>query len=293
MKDRWVHGSPTTRTVMATVAVALCIALVALFILGARALTLHAEIAQAKARQVELTEDYDFDPGNIISDGQFFDDDSMDEQGIQDFLDEKGASCTGKECLHTKTFTVATRAADDLCDGYVPAKDAKGKVRTKEKAAAIIAGAATSCGISPKVLLTMLQKEQQLVTATDPTAFQYKAAMGLSCPDDDSCDPRYAGFVEQVFGAAERYRYYEAHEEQYGYAAGRLNYVQFNPDPSCGGDEVWIENRATALLYIYTPYQPNLAALAAGSGEGDGCSTYGNRNFALIYTGWFGDPRTA
>ena len=55
--------------------------------------------------------------------------------------------------------------------------------------------------------------------------------------------------------------------------------------------EVYIENTATALLYIYTPYQPNLAALEAGAGEGDACSTYGNRNFSIIYSGWFGDPR--
>ena len=40
-----------------------------------------------------------------------------------------------------------------------------------------------------KVLLTMLQKEQHLVTATAPTDFQIRAAMGLSCPDDANCDP--------------------------------------------------------------------------------------------------------
>ena len=55
---------------------------------------------------------------------------------------------------------------------------------------------------------------------------------------------------------------------------------------------MYIENKATALLYIYTPYQPNTAALAAGAGEGDSCSAYGNRNFSIIYTGWFGNPRS-
>ena len=59
----------------------------------------------------------------------------------------------------------------------------------------------------------------------------------------------------------------------------------------CGGSDVYIENKATALLYIYTPYQPNEAALAAGAGEGDSCSSYGNRNFSIIYRGWFGDAR--
>jgi hypothetical protein len=54
---------------------------------------------------------------------------------------------------------------------------------------------------------------------------------------------------------------------------------------------VFIENRATALLYIYTPYQPNAAALRAGTGEGNACSSYGNRNFSIIYANWFGNPR--
>src|SRR5690606_24086380 len=45
--------------------------------------------------------------------------------------------------------------------------------------------------------------------------------------------------------------------------------------------------QATANLYIYTPYRPNVAALAAGYGSGDSCSTYGNRNFYNFYVDWF------
>ncbi len=49
-----------------------------------------------------------------------------------------------------------------------------------------------------------------------------------------------------------------------------------------------IVNLATAALYDYTPYQPNAAALAAGYGTGDSCSSYGNRNFYLYFNDWFG-----
>lgn len=115
--------------------------------------------------------------------------------------------------------------------------------------------------------------------------------MGLSCPDDNDCDPQYAGFFRQVYGAAHRYRYYVRHEASYGYHVGKLNFVRFHPNTSCGGANVVIGNKATALLYIYTPYQPNEAALAAGAGEGDSCSSYGNRNFSIIYRGWFADAR--
>ncbi|MEE1296135.1 MAG: hemagglutinin [Bifidobacterium sp.] len=302
---------------MATVAVLLVIAVVVGAIYGIRAMVVRAEISQAKSRQYELTQEYDFNPGDIISDGQFFDGDAMGEQEVQAFLDKQGADCTADGCLRNRTFDVESRDADQYCQGYEPSAEAKAaaekataaakakaakekkkassvkEVAPKETAAAIIAGAGKSCGVSQKVLLTVLQKEQQLVSAkTEPTDFQFKAAMGLSCPDDDQCDPEYAGFFNQVYGAAERYRYYEAHESQYGYHAGQLNYIQYNPDASCGGDNVWIDNKATALLYIYTPYQPNVAALKAGAGEGDSCSTYGNRNFSIIYEGWFGDPRT-
>lgn len=51
-----------------------------------------------------------------------------------------------------------------------------------------------------------------------------------------------------------------------------------------------IRNQATASLYNYTPYQPNAAALAAGYGTGDACSSYGNRNFWNYFSDWFGNP---
>ncbi|MGA1827654.1 MAG: hypothetical protein WAZ28_05330, partial [Microbacterium sp.] len=51
---------------------------------------------------------------------------------------------------------------------------------------------------------------------------------------------------------------------------------------------VYVQNQATANLYYYTPYQPNAAAIRAGYGEGDGCSSYGNRNFFQYFSDWFG-----
>ena len=62
----------------------------------------------------------------------------------------------------------------------------------------------------------------------------------------------------------------------------------YNPSAACGAKTITIANKATASLYYYTPYQPNAAALAAGWGIGDCCSAYGNRNFFLYFTTWFG-----
>lgn len=235
------------------------------------------EVDDATAAQNATARQYGFNPGNIISDAQFFNEHAMSRDEVQAFLDDQGGA------LASMTFDTESHPADELCAAYDGASD--------ETAAAIIDKSARACGISQKVLLTMLQKEQHLATAADPTEFQIRAAMGLSCPDDAHCDPAYAGFSNQVYGAARRYRYYLAHRDEYNYHAGRFNYVPYNPNPDCGGSDIYIENDATALLYIYTPYQPNQAALEAGTGEGDACSAYGNRNFSLIYTDWFGNPR--
>ncbi|MCW2763410.1 MAG: exported protein of unknown function, partial [Marmoricola sp.] len=66
---------------------------------------------------------------------------------------------------------------------------------------------------------------------------------------------------------------------------------QWSPNSSCGGSTVNIQNRSTQALYNYTPYQPNQSALNAGYGTGDGCGAYGNRNFYLYFTDWFGSVR--
>lgn len=257
-----------------TVAVVVVVALVAGLV---RFTNWRAQVRAAEAAQLELTRTYDFNPGNIISDGQFFNGSAMSQAEVQSFLDTQGGS------LAAMTFDTSNESGEGLCADYTGTKG--------ESAAAIIDQSARACKVSQKVLLTVMQKEQHLVTAVDPTGFQYKAAMGLSCPDDANCDPAYAGFFRQVYGAAHRYQYYVAHESAYGYHANALNYIQYHPNAGCGGTNVYIENKATALLYIYTPYQPNDASLAAGFGEGDSCSSYGNRNFALIYTNWFGAAR--
>lgn len=245
-----------------------------------------AQVRDYESEQALLARQYGFNPGLIIADDEMTDSASLTTDEIQDFLDTRGAGCSGDSCLATKTFDTNDEKKDSLCDGYTKASG--------QTAAQIISGVATSCGINPKVLIVMLQKEQGLVTAANPTDKNYTIAMGLSCPDDGDCDATYYGFFNQVFGAAHRLKYYQAHFKDYNYRPKQTAYIQYNPDESCGGTKVYIENDATAMLYNYTPYQPNKAALeglADGSGgEGDSCSTYGNRNFTLFYNAWFGDP---
>jgi hypothetical protein len=230
-----------------------------------------------------------FRADNIISDAVFYDSRAMSASQIQAFLSQKGASCSsasGATCLKDFTENTSTRAADSYCPNtYVGAP--------AESAATIIAKVALACGISPRVLLVTLQKEQGLVQTTAPSADKYRKAMGYGCPDTGAgCDAYYNGFFNQVYSAAKQFQRYRANPTGYGYVVGRTNYIQWHPNAACGSAPVVIQNQATRALYIYTPYQPNAQALAAGYGTGNSCSSYGNRNFWLYFTDWFGSTQT-
>lgn len=225
----------------------------------------------------------DFRPGMLISDAKFYDRDSMTVDQIQQFLNEKGRNCTSN-CLKDYRINTQDRPATEYCRAY---RGARG-----ETAAQVIEKVGEACGISPKVLLVMLEKETSLVSMSNPGAWRYDRAMGYYCPDDPSrpgwCHPDYAGIFNQLYYASSQLQRYAAYPQNYGYVAGRTNSILYNPNSSCGASNVYIENQATASLYIYTPYQPNRAALNNLYGTGDGCSAYGNRNFWRMYTDWFG-----
>lgn len=224
-----------------------------------------------------------FNPGNIISDEVFFDGTSMTSGEIQNFLNSKVSSCqSGYVCLKDFRQTTPTIPSDSYCSGYAGASN--------ESAATIIAKVGASCNISPKALLVTLQKEQGLVTHTWPSSWRFDKAMGYACSDSSPCDSAYGGFVYQLYYGARQFQRYAALPTRYNYQAGRVNNILFHPNTACGTSPVYIANQATAGLYNYTPYQPNGAALANLYGTGDGCSSYGNRNFWRYYWDWFGNP---
>ena len=235
-----------------------------------------------------------FDPGLIISDSVFFDFGSMDVAGIQTFLDSRVSNCRADDpaidCLKSIKVeipeTPATTPQEIGPCSAIPANPTA-------SAAQVIYSVATACGISPKVLITTLQKEQGLVTSTKPTSYMYRAAMGFGCPDSDPgiCGKVYVGLFNQVYRAAKQLRWYGNPEGSFTYwKPGRTVSMRFNPKSSCGTKSFELKNQATANLYYYTPYTPNQAALSNLYGSGDSCSAYGNRNFWRFYHDWFGSP---
>jgi hypothetical protein len=196
-------------------------------------------------------------------------------------------------------------------------------------AAQIIANAAQEFSINPKALLIKLATESAGPLTSDEWPFktQYLYAMGAHCPDSGpggtaNCDLNYSGFSMQIREAANLLRGYldnmtqawwpykrpgpgvdRVKTDAYGKPLKDLcsdrsglqnsNCVGWNVPATCGGTVIYIETKATAALYTYTPYQPNAAALNNMYGTGDACSAYGNRNFWRVWNDWFGSTQVA
>ena len=224
-----------------------------------------------------------FDAGNIMSDYVMSNSSTMSEADIQNFLKSKNP------CNDTRIYLANyyPHLHYNIRDGhFVCMAD---DIFHGETAAHIIWQAAQDYRINPQVILTLLEKEQGLITDTWPNHKQYNSATGFGCPDTAACDAQYFGLKNQVRHAAALFR--EVLDGGWtNYPLGNV-YVQYNPDPACGGSTINIRSRATSALYRYTPYQPNAGALANHPGTAP-CGAYGNRNFYSFFTDWFGSTQT-
>lgn len=259
--------------------------------------------------------------GRIIDDGLFTNSIEMPTSEIQSFLNTRVPVCDtwGTKSSEYGGGTRAQYAASKgystpftcLKDYYEVPKTSPGPAEPAsnyggatippgaQSAAQIIANAAAKHNISAKVLLVKLATESPGPLTSDEWPFkkQYLYAMGAHCPDSGpggaaNCDTNYSGFSLQMDEAASLLRWYLDSMTQPWWQYKKpyqVNHILWDVvETGCGGSNVYIETKATAALYTYTPYQPNQAALNNMYGEGDGCSAYGNRNFWRVYNDWFG-----
>ncbi len=265
----------------------------------------------------------DWRAGRIIDDYIFTNSNDMSVSGIQDFLNSKVPSCDtngtrpaseyGRPALtHAQYAAMKGWAAPPyicLRDYYevpktspgpgIPANNYTGTIPAGAiSASQMIYDAAQQYRINPKVLLVKLGTESHGPLTSDswPLRWQYTFAMGAHCPDSGpggsaNCDTNYAGFSIQIREAASLLRWYLDGMTQSWWQYRKpyqVNSILWKPITSgCGSGDVYIESKATAALYTYTPYQPNQAALNNMYGLGDSCSSYGNRNFWRVYNDWF------
>ncbi|MDB5170459.1 MAG: hypothetical protein JWO35_153 [Candidatus Saccharibacteria bacterium] len=266
-------------------------------------LTLSITVVATPPQVANALSGSEFQAGRIMDDGVFFNSNGMDVATIQAFLNSKVPSC---DTNGAQAYGGTTRAAYGASKGhpapYTCLRDYRQETPSKasesglcnsyvggnKSSAQIIYDIAQSCGISPKALIVLLEKEQSLVTDDWPWDTQYRSATGYGCPDTAPCDAEYYGFFNQVYSAARQFKRYSRDASLFSYRSGRNNYIQYSPNAACGGSDVYIYNQTTAGLYNYTPYQPNASALSNLNGAGDACGAYGNRNFWRIYTEWFG-----
>ena len=282
------------------------------------------------SQEIHAAQKENWKAGNIIDDTIFTDKDSMSVSDIQTFLDEKIGSCdiwgTGKASEYGSSQTRAQYATARgwasppyTClnkyyevpklspGGDLPANNYSSPdtiPNGAQSAAWIIKDAATRYNISPKVLLVKIATESigPLTSDNWPLFSQYRYAMGSHCPDSGpngsaNCDSNYAGFSIQIYSAAQLMRWYLDSMDQPWWSYKKpyqTNSIMWNvSERGCGAGDVFLENKATAALYTYTPYQPNQAALNNLYGSGDSCSAYGNRNFWRVFTDWFGSTNSA
>lgn len=248
-----------------------------------------------------------FDPGLIVSDSVFYDFGTMTVEEIQRFLDSKVPVCKandgGPTCLRNYKMDTQAKAGEaGRCDP-VPAKKAV-------SAAQIIFDVANACKINPRVLLVVLQKEQGLIQASNPTEYMYRAALGYGCPDSkpEICGKgsTITGLFNQLYRGAGQLQWYGDPRGSFTYLkVGTTVSIKYQADfcdarnaagscikwvDKCGSKSFTLKSQATAALYYYTPYTPNAAALKNLYGSGDTCSAYGNRNFWRFFSDWFGSP---
>ncbi|MDP2232216.1 MAG: hypothetical protein Q8K89_01155, partial [Actinomycetota bacterium] len=174
----------------------------------------------------------DYSPDTLISDANFTASDSMTVEQIQGFLEQQSGTLD--------TY----RAADH--NGVV------------KSAAQMIAEAAAGWGVSPKVILVSLQKEQSLISRGSPSQNAYDWAMGCGKADSRTYT-QFKGFGQQIWWGAQK--------------------LNKNAGPWRVGIEMTIDgnlvrpsNSSTYSLYKYTPH------------------LRGTMSFWLLYWRYFGDP---
>ena len=163
-----------------------------------------------------------FNPNFVISDTEATETQSFDAAGLQVFLEAQ------------ESFLATYRALD--IDGF------------EKPANVIIYAAALRNNVSPRFLLSLLQREQSLLTDPTPSAKQLDWATGFgvcdSCSMDDPTLSKYKGFANQVESAAAGFRFFMDNEIM------RRSGVETIID----GLKIIPETSATANLYNYTPH---------------------------------------
>ena len=199
----------------------------------------------------------EFDPSFLISDEELLNFNSMSVSQIQKFLESQHSYLATYKT--TSSYGETKSAAEIIYDASVNNYDCDGVTLSDEPTNAERKAKCKIIGtVNPKFLLVLLQKEQSLISATNPTDNQLNWAAGYGCPDNYACNIYYKGFGKQVNSAALQFRWYMLNPTRYSYQAGKTYTFSNKYGVACSEDiKVTIQNTATAALYNYTPHVYN------------------------------------
>jgi hypothetical protein len=256
------------------------------------ALLSYGVMAAPKASATE------YDGGRLIDDSVFRDSNGMTKSQVQTFLESMNSglkskayelSCYGADSKEREWYT----AAGATCDVEIPASH-------------IIYYAAKIYGVNPKVILATLQKEQSLITTTNPTSWQLNQAMGYGCPTSGGCGSSTFSYQIDSGTWVLRFHYERANGNNTwwnnnGYTCGTTkNFYKPHLYPGTNvafydQDNVkyrthYISNAATSAFYCYTPHAYNnpdgLYGLPVYGTKGRYYT--GSYNFVKSFNTWFG-----
>ena len=197
----------------------------------------------------------EFDPSFLISDEELLNFNSMTLNQIQKFLESKNSYLATYKT--NSSYGEFKSAAEIIYDAAVNNYDCDGVSLSDNPDNAERSLKCKKIGtVNPKFLLALLQKEQSLISSTNPSEGQLNWATGYACPDHSVPNPYYKGFGKQVNSAALQFRWYVLSPNPPGnwYKAGET--YTFDKDTKYEA-QVKIENKASAALYTYTPHVYN------------------------------------
>ncbi|HDQ15525.1 MAG TPA: hypothetical protein ENN45_00520 [Bacteroidetes bacterium] len=177
-----------------------------------------------------------FNPNMILTDAELTNYTSMDMNAIKNFLTDKGSFLANYVEPNVRMYVYQ-----------------------------IIYEVAQVYRINPKYLLVLLQKEQGLITNSNPSQGRLDWATGYGCPDGSAGNPKYQGLANQIDWGAGGTRYVFDHPEKFNYQVGQTYTIS--------DTQVTIANDATRALYVYTPH------------------IQGNKNLFTLWNSWFSTTR--
>lgn len=203
-----------------------------------------------------------FDPTKIISDDNMRDWDCMTQADIQAFL-------------NTQSGPLKSLVTTDHAAG----KYGAGSTTVTKPAAQIIYEACQAWQISPRVMLTLLQKEQSLLSGgySGTLSHALARAVGAGCPGGP--ENAYPGFGSQIWFGARLLDGYG--EKKHG------STIDFWKPPFTTYAGVNTANLATYKLYVYNPVIGCPSKYYYDPTKYSGLSA--NANFWVIYRKHFGD----